>query len=190
MHISCQQCCQADWDCNSLAELSCATLTIKSTFDRIRPLMAGDLWWKTTFDERRPLMEDDLWWEMNFDGRHPLMEDDFCGRQPLIEDDIWWKTTFDDIQLLMEDDQKIRKFFIPPQKIIPPPDLFNSKKIFLTSLPKMKFIKKTCPCRNCIQHLHYPALQHFLYEQAGTELCQDQLKLVSSFSASMTMYNP
>ena len=125
MHISCQQCCQADWDCNSLAELSCATLTIKSTFDRIRPLMAGDLWWKTTFDERRPLMEDDLWWEMNFDGRHPLMEDDFCGRQPLIEDDIWWKTTFDDIQLLMEDDQKIRKIFIPPQKIIPHPDFFN-----------------------------------------------------------------
>ena len=33
---------------------------------------------------------------------------------------------------------------------------------------KIKFIKKKCPCRNCIQRLHYPAFAAFLKHHVGT----------------------
>ena len=49
------------------AELSCATLKIKSTVDGRRPLVEDDLRWKMTFDERRPLMEEDLCWKTTFE---------------------------------------------------------------------------------------------------------------------------
>ena len=42
------------------AELSCATLRIKLTFDGRQPLMEDNLGWKTIFDGKQPLMEDDL----------------------------------------------------------------------------------------------------------------------------------
>ena len=61
----------------------------------------------------------------------------------------------------MEDDQKIRKFFIPPQKIIPPPDFFNpppQKKNLFDIPSKNEIHKKNMP----MPELHTaPALSRF-----------------------------
>ena len=111
---------------------------------------------KTTFDGRKPLMEDELWWKMTLDGRSPWMEDNLGwkttldGRLPLMKDGLGWKMTHQHVHVRRKDDI----FWQRRQSI----------HHVLCIVHHLKIKKTTCPCRSCIQRLHYPAFANFFYD--------------------------